>query len=65
MKLTVEFYISTRYVGSDYKEDLELDVPENLSEYELDKFIQEQYEEWAWEVLDSSWSIKSDYKFKR
>ncbi len=59
MKIKVEFYVSTRYVGSDVREEIELDVPENLTENELDDFIRPIYEDWAWEALDSGWQIIS------
>ncbi len=58
-QIKVTFWISTNYVGSEYRETLEFEVPDGLSDDELDDYIRPIYEEWAWEVLDSGWEIEN------
>ena len=60
MKKTITFSISTGYVGSK-KEDTftleDLGIDENLNNEELEKEIDERFQEWVWDNIDASWSI--------
>ena len=55
--INVTFQISTRYVGSEMKEEIELLVPEDATEDQLDEILREAFEEWVWESTDGGWKI--------
>lgn len=57
-QIEVEFYVSTEYVGSEVSETVFLQVPEDISESDLDKLLSEEFEIWMHENVSSGWSIK-------
>lgn len=61
-KTTVTFSVSTKYPGSRVEEIFTLDqlgIDENLTDEELEKEVEETYQDWVWDNIDSSWSIDS------
>lgn len=51
------FSVSTRYVGSEVKEEIEIEFTEEQynDEEKREQVIQEYYEDWLWENIDTSW----------
>ena len=52
-----KFYVSTGYVRSERSEIIEIDDEEldDLSEVEKGKLINELYEDWLWENVNTGW----------
>ena len=53
-----KFSVSTGYVGSKREEIVEIDDEdlEGLTPEEQDKLVQEVYDDWLWENIDTGWS---------
>lgn len=49
-----KFYLGTGYVGATHEEIVEVDV-EGLNEEEKEKEVEEEFQQWMWEHLDTYW----------
>lgn len=58
MKLKFEFSIGTRYVGSDVKDEIELEFDDDATEQEIESQVEEVYKDWVWEQVDGGWKRK-------
>ena len=56
--IKVEFSVSTRYVGSRTSDIVEIEVPKDIKDDDLDDYIKPFFEEWIWESIDGYWSIQ-------
>lgn len=55
------FYMSTGYVGCQREETVEIEIPVGASEEEIEEIVQEYFDEWMWNYLDTLWGeIKED-----
>ncbi|MDY2572716.1 MAG: hypothetical protein SOW67_01395 [Fusobacterium necrophorum] len=62
-KYKVKFYVSTRYVGSEIEEDIDLVEDYGFSEEEAKKLLEDKdeerlkdlFNEWVWENIDGGW----------
>lgn len=54
---TYKFLVSTNYVRSDVSEEVEIEFTEEEynDEKKREKIIEEQYEEWLWQNIETSW----------
>lgn len=59
-KIKAHYYVSTRYVGSDIEEDVEIEVPKEATKEEIEDLIQIDFEEWVWNTISASWNYESD-----
>lgn len=58
MKLIkVQFTVRTNKSGSDCVDELEVEVPENACEKEVEERVQIVYEEWMQNNIDGFWKI--------
>ncbi|MCM3632885.1 DUF7167 family protein [Paenibacillus camelliae] len=60
MSKQVTFFVSTGYVGSKREETLtfdELGIDENLEGEELEKELQEAFNEWVWENINAYYEV--------
>lgn len=55
MIVKVEMSIWTRYVGSTIKDIVEVEVDDDATEKEIEKEIQEYYDEWVWSQIDGGY----------
>lgn len=56
--IKAEFRVSSRYVNTEYKETIQFEFEEDSTEYEIEKEIQEVFEQWVWENIDASYEIE-------
>ena len=56
--IKIEYSVGTTYNGSDVKEIVELEIEDGLNEEDINKLIEEDFETWVWENIDSYWKIK-------
>ena len=62
-KYKIKFYVSTGYVNSEVEETIDLVEDYGYSEQEAKEIIKNEdkieaiFEEWVWEILDSSWIV--------
>jgi hypothetical protein len=63
--LKCEFYVSTRFVGSDVREIVEVTIPEGTPIEKEDDIVKEWFEEWVWETIENSYNIIEDYRPSR
>lgn len=55
-KVKLTYFVRTRFVGSDVKEEVELELPDNYNvEQDSDSIIAEDYECWLYDNIDSGW----------
>jgi hypothetical protein len=57
-KITFEFTVSTRYVGSEVKDEIELEFEDDATEEEIEKEVTEVWVDWRNEQCDGGWSQK-------
>ena len=57
-EIKANYYVSTRYVGSDMQETVTLEVPEDATEDEIENIIQSDFEEWVWNSINASWNYE-------
>ena len=55
--IEVEFWVSTNYVGSEYKETVEILVEEEATEKEIEDEIDYYYKDWVNNNTDQGWAI--------
>jgi hypothetical protein len=55
--IEVQFTVGTKYVGSEVEETVEIEIEENMTEEEINKIIDEEFQIWVWENIDSWWKI--------
>ena len=55
--IKVRFYVSTNYVGAAAEEELELTVPIDSTDEQIDEIVREYYEQWMYEQLSCSYQI--------
>ena len=58
-KVKAHYYVSTKYVGSERTEDVELEVPDEATENEIDDIIFHDYEEWVWNTIETGWTYEN------
>jgi hypothetical protein len=56
-KITVKMSVGTTYVGSTVSDEVEFEFEDNATPEEIEKQIDEYYDEWVWDRLNSSWNI--------
>ncbi|KYM67126.1 hypothetical protein A2U13_08860 [Fusobacterium necrophorum subsp. funduliforme] len=67
-KYKIKFYASTRYVGAEVEEDVDLIEDYGFSEeeakeiFENEDKIQEIFNEWIWENIDAGWKRLGEEK---
>lgn len=50
-----EFSVSTRYVGSEVEETIEIEIPDDATENEIEEIVQQRYDDWLWNNIDTNW----------
>jgi len=55
--IKVKFYVSTNYINSASEETVELEFDKDVSEEEMNKEINDCYQEWMHNELDMTWQI--------
>ena len=55
--IKVNFHVSTGIVGSDRSEVVEIEVDEDFTEDEINEAIEEEYNDWMYNKLDTCWTI--------
>lgn len=56
--IKLDFAVGTTYAGSEVKELVEIEVEDGLNKEEIEKIIEEEFETWVWENVDSYWKIR-------
>jgi hypothetical protein len=56
-KIKLEFSVSTNIYGSRVSEIVEIEVEEDSSEDEIEKSIEEEFDFWLGENIDTNWEI--------
>jgi hypothetical protein len=53
-----EFFVGTKYVGSKVSEVVEIDDDEwnDMDEESRQELLNEMFEEWVWNTVDSGWN---------
>lgn len=51
-----KFSVGTRYIKSDWTEEVELEFDDNATEEEIEKEVNEVFEEWVWENAETYWN---------
>jgi len=57
MKRTYLFTVSTRYVGSEVKDEIELNFEDDATEEEIEKELSETWCDWRNEQCDGGWEL--------
>ena len=57
MKRTYLFNVSTRYVGSEVTEEIELEFDDDLTEGQIDRLVQEEWAVWRAEQCDGGYEL--------
>ena len=55
--IKVDFYVGTKYVGSEVEETVEIEIEEDMTEREINDVVDEEFQTWVWENIDASWKI--------
>lgn len=55
MKIKFEFSVSTRYVNSTVKDELELEFDDDATEEEIEKEVEATWLEWRNEQCEGGW----------
>ena len=59
--MKVKFTVATNRVGSECSDIVDFeDELDELSEYELENYLNEYLDDWMWNHVDSFWDIKED-----
>ena len=53
-------YISTKYVNSTIKDNFEIEVDDNATEYEINDEIEQLWIDFRSNEIDGGWDIESD-----
>lgn len=56
--IKVEFCVSTRYVGSDVEEIIELEIDDTWTQDEINSYIESAFNNWVSNEIETSWEIK-------
>jgi hypothetical protein len=56
MIIKFDVYVSTRYVGSDVKDTLELDIHDDATPEEIEQAKEELARDWLYENINWGWS---------
>ena len=59
MIITVEFGVSTGYQGCDNSETMQIELDDKKTQEEIDNIIQEYYDTWLFENIETYWEIKN------
>ena len=51
-------WVGTPYVGSEWKEEITLDFPENATRQEIEEEVEEYYKDWVWENINTGFQIE-------
>lgn len=55
IKEVYEFRVSTKYVGSEEVEQVEIEFEGDETDEEREEIIQEEYNQWLWNTIDTGW----------
>lgn len=56
--IKVNFFVLTGYVGAEKEQERIISVPDDYNcEDDEDNLIQDEFEDWFWENIDSGWRI--------
>ena len=55
--IKVKFYVSTNFVGCEDSEIVEIKIDEGYTQSEINDVIQENYDIWLQNEIDSGWEI--------
>lgn len=55
IKEVYEFRVSTKYVGSKEVDQVEIEFKGDETEEEKEQIIQNEYNEWLWNAIDTGW----------
>jgi len=58
MKRKITMWVGTPYVGSEWKEEITLDFPENATRQEIEEEVEEYYKDWVWENINTGFQIE-------
>jgi len=56
--IKVYFHVSMDFHGCEKSETITLLVKENATEREIEEVVQDEYEEWLYQNVNTHWSIK-------
>lgn len=60
MKITFEFYVSTRYVGSKVSDKVEIEFEDDATEKQIEALVEECWIDWRNEQCDGGWERVAD-----
>lgn len=58
MIVTVDAIVETGFAGSNWEDTLEIEVPDNASQEEIEKIVEEEVKEWAMNHISIGFTIK-------
>jgi hypothetical protein len=64
MKRNYEFSISTRYVGSEVKEEIEIEFDDGISEEQINHIVDDYWINWRDNNMDGGWELIKSVNLK-
>ena len=56
--LTVKFHLGTGFVGANHEDEVDIRVPKDADDGLITAIIQEEYNGWMYECINTFWEIK-------